>query len=213
MNKKRSVRRGLNEYISRYYPKLLNTCRQRIRWLGIPDISEDILQNALLEICSQPVEFLKNLLNDEDSGDAHLFNLIRIKVIRRTIDATKAYRAAYSVDERFDECSNWSSDASPWEQMTDEDYARFRNVSSNVRQDNFMDVLETHVYVPPKEGWVSGYVHAYTHPSRGQRYAYWQYAAYIGSRCKGDCPKRLKVSASRHEAYMALMKYNRDKYY
>lgn len=68
-------------------------------------------------------------------------------------------------------------------------------------------VLPNGMYVRPTQGWVSGWVHSYSIKNR--RYTYWLYSAFVGSRSKGEHPRRLKTSSSRHEAYMALMEYNK----
>ncbi len=193
----------LNSYLSEYYPRLLNFSRARVRAANIRDSAEDILQDAMLSLCLMPIEYIEKLLMDEQKGTHHLLNYLRMVIMRRIKDAIRSARACSELNDN----DYYHYNSTLWLELDDEKYMKLREVSCNLRPDDFTNPLESVVYVPHPQGWVSGWIHADI-KKNGARYVYWYYSAFVGSRAKGDIPKRLKTSISRHEAYVSLMQYN-----
>lgn len=194
----------LNEYLSKYYPKLLNTCRMRVRFYDMHGDPKDVLQDAMLCLCMRPSEYIDELLEHENHGEPHLFNYIMLQCVRIIKSAIRGKRF---VHELIYEGHMSTPCLIPWSDLKDSEYAKFREVTCNLRPDDFAIPLCSGIYVTPKSGWVSGFIHKY---NKGpHKYVYWLYCAYVGSRCKGEKPRRIKISHSKHEAYLGLMKYNR----
>ena len=130
-----------------------------------------------------------------------------VVIDHKTTDSVRARRSLFNIDDQYKDLPLSGDDQIRWAELSEEDYARFREVSCNLRSDDFLIPLPNGMYVRPTQGWVSGWVHSYSIKNR--RYTYWLYSAFVGSRSKGEHPRRLKTSSSRHEAYMALMEYNK----
>lgn len=184
--------------IEKYYTYWRNFAKWKCFQMRMVSWADDILHNALVEL------LLKTDLRMTD--DLYIKNFVACEIKHRTYDSKRAKRDLFDIDSQYEdvpECAGPSYD-----RMSEEDFGRFREVSCNTRCDDFIVPVNNGFYVTPKAGWISGWVHSYE--LKGRRYAYWQYSAFVGSRCKGEIPKRLKTSNSRHEAYVGLMDYNRQ---
>ena len=171
----------------------------RCRMLGLMSYSEDILHDVILELLLKA----DTLALDE----AHLKRYVYRAIKHRTIDARRAKHALFDVDTQYGDVPADTGYYCSWAGMCESDFARFREVSCNIRPDDFIVPVKNGFYITPKEGWVSGWVHRWERD--GRIYTYWQYSAFVGSRCKGCTPKRIKTSKSRHEAYVGLMNHNK----
>lgn len=181
--------------IEKYYTYWRNFAKWRCFQLGMASWSDDILHNALVELL---------LRTDLRMTDAlYIKNFVAREIIHRAYDAKRAKRDLFDIDSQYEDVPEYA--VVSYDRMYDEDFARFREVSCNTRCDDFIVPVNNGFYVTPKSGWVSGWVHSYE--LKGRRYVYWQYSAFVGSRCKGEIPKRLKTSKSRHEAYVGLMNH------
>lgn len=189
--------------IKTYYNEWRVFAQHRCRELGLYSYFEDILHDAIIEL------LLK--LDTLSLDDGHLRNYIFRAIKSRTIDAQRAKRALFDVDAQYSDVPAGIGGFYSWDEMSDEDFDRFRECSCNTRPDDFIVPLENGFYVTPIEGWVSGWIHSYK--LKGRRYTYWQYSAFVGSRSKGNIPKRVKTSTSKHEAYIGLMEYNKRLYH
>lgn len=198
----------LSAAISIYYSRWLNACKRKSLYIGMYSYSEDILHDALLLFLQSPEKHIQSVLCDEIRGDKHLYNIILSIVDHKTVDKARAKRSIFNINNQYNNDSLiCGTDQIKWEDISEEDYAKFRDVSCNIRNDDFITPLPNGMYVRLKKGWVSGWIHSYC--VKNKRYTYWLYSAFVGSRGKGEKPRKLKTSSSRHEAYMALMDYNR----
>lgn len=174
--------------------------------------SEDILHDALLLFLQRPEKYIQSVLYDEMHGDKHLYNIILSIIDHKTVDKARAKRSIFNIDNQYNnDYLIYGTDQTDcpiiWDNLSENDYAKFRDVSCNIRNDDFITPLPNGMYVRLKKGWVSGWIHSFC--VKNKRYTYWLYSAFVGSRGKGEKPLKLKTSSSRHEAYMALMDYNR----
>lgn len=197
----------LSAAISIYYSRWLNACKRKSLYIGMYSYSEDILHDALLLFLQRPEKHIQSVLYDEMHGDKHLYNIILSIVDHKTIDKARARQSLFNIDNQYKETSLSGDNQIIWDNLSEDDYAKFREVSCNIRNDDFITPLPNGMYVRLTKGWVSGWVHSYSVEKR--RYTYWLYSAFVGSRGKGEKPHKLKTSSSRHKAYMALMDYNR----
>lgn len=186
-------------FISKYYDLWRAYVKRRCRELGIYSCFEDILHDVLIE----------SLLNiDILPLDGTYFRALIFRTLRfRTIDRWHARRTVSYADGQGENIPEKGGTSFLWDKMPEDDFARFRECSCNIRSDDFIGPVKNGYYITPRNGWVSGWVHSYSVGNR--RYTYWLYSAFVGSRSKGEHPRRLKTSSSRHEAYMALMEYNK----
>lgn len=184
--------------IEKYYTYWRNFAKWQCFQLGIMSWAEDILHNALVELLLNP--------NLQMTDSLHIKNYVVRAIKSRTYDVKRAKRDLLDIDSQYEDVPEYAD--SSYNGMSDEDFARFREVSCNTRCDDFIVPVNNGFYVTPKAGWVSGWVHSYV--TGGRRYTYWLYSAFVGSRCKGEIPKRLNTSKSRHEAYAGLMNHNRQ---
>lgn len=198
--------RQLSEILSKYYCKMRTVCHYKAKSIGMAPYAEDFLHNALLLFMRMPDDRIQSVFFDEFRGEKHFYNLILSMVRRETIDRVRARRSLFNLDDQYEALPLSEDDPIRWAELSEEDYARFREVSCNLRSDDFLIPLPNGMYVRPTQGWVSGWIHSYSIKNR--RYTYWLYSAFVGSRSKGEHPRRLKTSSSRHEAYMALMEYS-----
>lgn len=181
----------LSAAISKYYSRWLNACKRKSLYIGMYSYSEDILHDALLLFLQRPEKYIQSVLYDEMCADRHLYNAILSIVDHKTIDKVKARRSIFNIDNQYNNDSLiCGTDQIKWEDMPEEDYAKFREVSSNIRCDDFLTPLPNGTYVRLSKGWISGWTHSYS--IKGKKYTYWLYSAFIGSRCKGDIPRKLK---------------------
>lgn len=183
----------------------------KLRDSGYECWAEDVLQDVFLEIFLNTSDKLMTLMiKHEQSREPHFFNNIRKKLDYRIIDF--CLREKIKIRVGIDDSEDYKQDhlLIPYKNLTEEQYALFREVSCNVRPDDFMIPLESGMYVTPKDGWVSGWVHSYIDKKWGKKYTYWQYSAFIRPGGRYTIPKKIKTSASRHEAYMALMDWCRE---
>lgn len=184
--------------IEKYYTYWLNFAKWKCFQLGMVSWAEDILHNALVELLLTP--------NLQMTDSLYIKNYVVRAIKSRTYDAKRAKRDLLDIDSQYEDVPEYAD--SSYNGMSEEDFARFREVSCNLRCDDLIGPVNNGFYVPLKAGWVSGWVHSYV--KGGRRYTYWLYSAFTGSKCKGEIPKRLNTSNSRHEAYVGLMNYNRQ---
>ena len=201
------VAEQLSTAINRHYCKWLNACRYKSALIGMGSYAEDLLHDALLFFIQKPEDYIESVLSDQSSGYNHLYRLILSIIYQKTIDRARSRRSLFNIDNQYKETSLSGDNQIIWANLSEEDYAKFREVSCNIRNDDFITPLPNGMYVRLTKGWVSGWVHSYSVEKR--RYTYWVYSAFVGSRGKGEKPHKLKTSSSRHKAYMALMDYNR----
>lgn len=189
-----------NYAIEKYYAYWRGFAKWICFRLGMVSWSEDILHNVLVELL---------LRTDLRMADApYIKNFVACAIKSRAYDAMRAKRTLFDIDLQYDDLPGGAGHFCSYDEMSDEDFARFREVSCNIRSDDFIVPVENGFYITPRGGWVSGWIHSYKLKDR--RYTYWQYSAFVGSRSKGDIPKRIKTSISKHEAYVGLMKYNKQ---
>lgn len=184
--------------IEKYYTYWRNFAKWKCFQLGMVSWAEDILHNALVELLLNP--------NLQMTDSLYIKNYVGRAIKSRTYDVKRAKRDLLDIDSQYEDVPEYAD--SSYNGMSDEDFARFREVSCNLRCDDLIGPVKNGFYVPIKAGWVSGWVHSYV--TGGRRYTYWLYSAFTGSRCKGEIMKRLTTSNSRHEAYVGLMDYNRQ---
>ena len=184
--------------IEKYYTYWRNFAKWKCFQMGMASWADDILHNALVEL------LLKTDLRMTDA--LYIKNFVVCEIKSHACDAKRAKRHLFDIDSQYEDVPEYAE--SSYDGMSDEDYARLREVSCNTRCDDFIVPVNNGFYVTPKSGWVSGWIHSYKLKDR--RYTYWQYSAFVGSRSKGDIPKRIKTSTSKHEAYVGLMKYNKQ---
>lgn len=169
---------------------------------------EDVLHEVLLTLLErQSYSYVIKAIEDENTGECHFYNLALSELKRAAIDKYRVRRVLFDIDSQYEEVL-YDESAPILANMSEFEFAKFRDATSHLRSDDFISPLRCFQYYPIKKGWVGGWLHAYK--IKGKTYAYWQYSAFIGSRCKGELPKRLKTSKSRHEAYMALVEYNKQ---
>lgn len=198
------LREEVNALFIKYHEHLMNTCRRNLRNVGAAiHYSDDILQDAVIELCLLDNSVLQKIIDQEKIGNRYFFNYLRKIVHSRVLDYSKK-RKSLNIDQIDPLGLDSSNSGDP--NLSEKDYNKLREVSCNIREDHFTNISDIGTYAPITIGWVSGWVHSYVYADK--RYAYWQYSAYYGSRCKGENPKRIKTSSSRHDAYMALCKYN-----
>lgn len=197
----------VDDLISKYYDKLAYQCRGLCFKLGMESYYKDILHEVLVWVLSRRSypEIIK-VVEDENGGECHFYNLLRLKLKQATIDRYRARRVLFDMDNQYEEVVY--DEATPFlNNLSERDFSKFRDLSSPLRSDDFVNSFAGKEYHPITTGYVSGWWHIYT--TNNKTYAYWLYSAFWGSRSKGESPKKIKTSTSRHEAYMALCEFNK----
>lgn len=156
------VSRQLSATISKYYSRWLNACRRKSAFIGMDSYAEDFLHDALLLFLRKPEKHIQSVLSDESRGDNHLYNLILSMIDHKTTDSVRARRSLFNIDDQYKDLPLSGDDQIRWAELSEEDYARFREVSCNLRSDDFLIPLPNGMYVRPTQGWVSGWVHSYS---------------------------------------------------
>ena len=195
--------------IVKYYSQLAYRCRGLCFAWGLQAEYEDILHDALMAVLerrSSPA--IIQAVEDEKNGDGHFYNLLIYKIKNLIIDRCKARRVLGDPIGPYEEVAQ---DVTPsaLDRLSDRDFDRFRDLSSNLRSDDFITRPGQEDYFPISIGYVGGWWHIFSQKKR--TYAYWLYSAFWGSRGKGETPHRIKTSTSRHEAYMALTAFNKQR--
>ena len=184
----------LNHYLEKYYVSLLNTCRIRLRYMGRPDDYQEIVHDVIAGLMTKPEGLIRRMLADEGSGNPHLLNFLRLEISRRIYDSINRCGKFTELNDQH----TFTYEPAGYEEFDDERYARFREVSCNMRPDDFLSVSDCEVCIKPPRGRLHGL------QQRNGRYVYWKYIAVLPQK-KGGKPKIIKCSKSRHAAYMAIV--------
>lgn len=198
--------RCLSFFIEKYYDKLSRASRYLCKSAGMASFSDDLLHDCLLSIIARANDnTIQQCVLDELNGDPHFYHLCLLKIKRTIASRLRTKRVTFDIASQFDE-AEMLSDSPTTSRLSDPDFILFRNASCYTRCDDFVSVDNITRYGPIFKGYVSGWVHCFS--KGGRRYAYWLHSAFVGSRGRGEIPRRIKTSVSRHEAYIGLVDYN-----
>lgn len=137
--------------IEKYYTYWRNFAKWKCFQLGMVSWAEDILHNALVELLLNP--------NLQMTDSLYIKNYVVRAIKSRTYDVKRAKRDLLDIDSQYEDVPEYAD--SSYNGMSDEDFARFREVSCNLRCDDLISPVKNGFYVPIKAGWVSGWVHSY----------------------------------------------------
>lgn len=123
-------------YIRKYYTSLLSCSRYWCSIWGIPSEAYDLLMTALETLCRKPESILQDLIRHELAGEKKLFFYTR-KVVYYKIAAYGSMaksRPLCSLDEAIGVLDN-----SEEPDVSDERFARLREVEALTRSDDYME--------------------------------------------------------------------------
>lgn len=124
----------LEKYIGRYYDDWLRCARRWCYTFGIANEAYDLFMDVLLDLCQKSDTKLREMIAWEEAGNPMLFFYVR-KAIRLTI---YQYRRRARRFIALDVLLNLLP-AAECDDVTDELFARFREVEAAFRADDFID--------------------------------------------------------------------------